>query len=94
MTNLIDADELSELVGEPIEVFFSRLDLKLPQIIDAEPIRHGKWIDMGDYWKCSECTATQLKKIPTVYGDITWEESKYCPCCGAKMKKDNERSNQ
>lgn len=55
----------------------------------SEPERKtGKWIDMGDYWKCSECEATQLKKIPTVYGDITLEESKYCPYCGAKMGKD------
>lgn len=27
---LVDADALSKLVGEPIEVFMRRLDLKLP----------------------------------------------------------------
>lgn len=32
---LIDADALSKLVGEPIEVFLRRLDLKLPPIVDA-----------------------------------------------------------
>ena len=35
MPRLIDADELSKLVGEPIEVFLRRLDLKLPPIVDA-----------------------------------------------------------
>lgn len=32
---LIDADALSKLVGEPIEVFLRRLDLKLPPTVDA-----------------------------------------------------------
>ena len=48
--------------------------------IDAEPIRHGKWIYVKgsngkDYRKCSECLHTQ---------DITGLLN-YCPCCGAKM---------
>lgn len=34
---VIDADALSELVREPIDVFLSRLDLKCPPIIDLEP---------------------------------------------------------
>ena len=50
MPRLIDADELSKLVGEPIEVFLKRLDLKLPPTVDAIPI---EWIenfidDIGD----------------------------------------------
>ena len=32
---MIDADALSKLVGEPIEVFLRRLDLKLPPTVDA-----------------------------------------------------------
>lgn len=32
---LVDADALSKLVGEPIEVFLRRLDLKLPPTVDA-----------------------------------------------------------
>lgn len=34
---VIDADTLSELVKEPIEIFLSRLDLKCPPIIEIEP---------------------------------------------------------
>lgn len=37
MSRVIDADALSELVKEPIDVFLSRLDLKCPPIIDLEP---------------------------------------------------------
>ena len=47
-------------------------------IIDAEPIRSGKWIEHKDYpglaYLCSEC------------GRFTTERSHYCPDCGAKME--------
>lgn len=37
--DLYDKNDLDELVGEPFEVFLSRLDLKLPQaIIEAEGV--------------------------------------------------------
>lgn len=44
MGRLIDADALSELVKEPIDVFLSRLDLKCPPIIDLEP----HWIPVSE----------------------------------------------
>ena len=98
MLKLIDADALIEKYTVVIrktadeklktEIAVLLKDIEEQPTVDAEPVRHGKWIDMGDYWKCSECMCTQLKKIPTVYGDITLEESKYCPYCGAKMEKD------
>lgn len=69
---LIDADAFSELVGEPIEVFLNRLDLKLPPTIDAEPVRHGKWVIEDGHVCCSEC------------GEIS-KEYNYCPYCGARM---------
>lgn len=45
---LIDADALSKLVGEPIEVFLRRLDLKLPPIVDAVPVVRCK--DCIHFW--------------------------------------------
>ncbi len=45
---LIDADALSKLVGEPIEVFLTRLDLKLPPTVDAVPVIRCKDCI---YWK-------------------------------------------
>ena len=83
---IIYVDELSELVGEPIEVFLSRLDLKLPSIIEAEPVRHGHWVDkkygvtfgnhrypFRPYGKCSEC------------GKVSSDAGAYCTNCGAIM---------
>ena len=81
MQRLIDADALSELVGEPIEVFLSRLDLKLPPTIEAEPVRHGKWIvtdgkdeQYGYVCRCSVCGTSTI-------GD----SDRYCGWCGARM---------
>ena len=68
MPRLIDADELSKLVGEPIEVFLRRLDLKLPPIVDAVEVV-----------RCKDC----IHK-PTGSGvnhHITFPEQDYrCPC--------------
>ena len=59
--------------------------LRLAPSIDAEPVRHGKWINktemrhgLCDYrFDCSECS------------HIFWasgvENFNFCPCCGAKM---------
>lgn len=45
--------------------------------VDAEPVRHGRWIRMDDTftkWQCSECGSK--------YHNIQW---RFCPDCGAKM---------
>lgn len=61
--------------------------LKAAPTIYAEPVRHGRWIDMQEddategMWRCSECGSDR-------YFDIfTPEEAGcyYCPNCGAKM---------
>ena len=47
--------------------------------VDAEPVRHGRWIygiTLNHEWKkCSECLVSQ-----GIFGCFT-----YCPNCGAKM---------
>lgn len=45
--------------------------------VDAEPIRHGKWVNYGC---CSFCG-----KPDPYYCFITEYKSYYCPHCGAKM---------
>jgi hypothetical protein len=53
--------------------------------VDAVPVRHGKWIDEGQYadyhphhaWRCSECGEHVIEV------DTPWY--KYCPNCGARM---------
>lgn len=54
---LIDADALSKLVGEPIEVFLRRLDLKLPPTVDAVEVVRCK--------DCSYCE--KVKQFGKVY---------------------------
>jgi len=46
--------------------------------IEAEPVRHGKWIEYptaDGMNQCSNC------------GVLRFGESNYCPNCGAKMRK-------
>lgn len=56
---LIDADAY-EYPGDLVDM----------PTIDAEPVRHGRWIDG---MKCSECPQVDTTK------------PNYCPNCGAKM---------
>lgn len=59
--------------------------------VDAEPVRHGKWIDEGQYadffphhaWRCSEC-GEHVIEIDTPWG-------RYCSNCGAKMDGEDEQ---
>ena len=93
MTRLIDADEFKSVFIEKsteavcgvklCKAIISRID-DAPTI-DAEPVRHGKWIPYKAYigkhkdsWvdevRCSRC------RYP--FGEPEW---KYCPECGAMM---------
>lgn len=54
--------------------------------VDAEPVRHGHWIEQTPEdryswapWRCSEC------KLPSGK-----HQTNYCPNCGAKMDKNLE----
>lgn len=47
-----------------------------PETIDAEPVRHGKWISHGSYSTCSVCGEEQFGIDTGRY---------YCQNCGAKM---------
>lgn len=92
----IDADALLENkfevidYGDPIEVV-EVSDIDDAPTIEAEPVRHGKWLDY-DYKKlehgfvetypnagkyCSNCRTGFKKEI--IEGYI------FCPNCGAKM---------
>lgn len=90
---IIDADALIESIKhglwdwETVNGIESRTvleqtiqDIRNEPTIDAEPVRHGKWIGkpIGGYStvRCSEC------------GDVFLENNgkwNYCPSCGAKM---------
>lgn len=90
---LIDADALKQKITMVTKQYKPNAIMERPAIlledvdeaptIDAEPVRHGKWIvckgsNGKDYRKCSECLDTQ---------EITGLLN-YCPVCGAKMDED------
>lgn len=82
---LIDADALKKHYAwwddDRQKLFDSIVDSQ--PTVDAEPVRHGKWIDrngaiVAPFWEryeCSECGARS-------------DNSNYCPNCGARMDKE------
>ena len=48
--------------------------------VDAEPVRHGEWVESKGAIRCSECASTPLYDY---HGRIVM--SKACPNCGAIM---------
>ena len=92
MPRLIDADELTaQIMGMAMdkavvygnaaikgskEIFALAMVTQAPTI-DAEPVRHGKWI-LG---KCNRCG----EHAPFWSMATTYYESNFCPHCGARM---------
>lgn len=86
---------LSEVINE-IERFKGYLDEdmilrikiainKLPTI-DAEPIRHGKWLMNDAYGTyCSECGSASFEITGSQYSKM---KTRYCWHCGARMDKE------
>lgn len=97
MTGLIDADAIKYtmlykenwLKGTGVEKQgVWKEDIDAMPTVDAEPVRHGKWKMLENYYgeeaKCSECGFTmcvneQGNGLPDV------ESLNYCPHCGARM---------
>lgn len=77
------ADDLN-MVGIALMVGIAKMlrDENNFPTIEAEPVRHGRWIiDKGDMW-CSECGYEDV----TEFGEP--EDYHYCPNCGCYMKED------
>lgn len=85
---LIDADELKNYADLVVskhkdEDFYESLLsayitmlLELCSIIDAEPVRHGRW-KMRKNWTHMVCSACSF--------EVPYDIFNYCPNCGAKM---------
>ena len=54
--------------------------------IDAEPVRHGYWINYKDEHTCSQCYGVVIEEVV----DGEWSDYDYCPFCGAKMNEVRE----
>lgn len=87
---LIDADRLKEVIernfGHTGGADVMRQLIDAAPTVDAESVRHGKWIDNNagnhdprDRWvKCSLCGYSTTDRFSKEY--------KYCPNCGAKIE--------
>lgn len=53
--------------------------------VDAEPVRHGRWIENGPDWVCSYCATEFKDEIEFIKLDYDYYMTHYCPHCGAKM---------
>ena len=70
--------------GEPsVEWFVVEDAVENAPTVDAEPVRHGRWIDTGSGQECSVCGEIQ-------YGYDSFRN--YCANCGARM--DGERKTE
>ena len=80
---LMDADAIPYVQSENgvLDYYAYRYDINEMPTIEAEPVRHGRWIPavhVGDCcYRCSECQFLR----DTYLLDI----GNYCPNCGAKM---------
>lgn len=89
---LKQSTELYEHAGwDEREVHFSladiRCNLEMMPTVEAEPIRHGKWIygenlDGFDGYRCSHCM--------THFAVDDVSDYHYCPYCGAKIVRKEE----
>lgn len=82
---LIDADALiKEACAEGAYGYVDAKQIADAPTIDAVPVRHGRWIDKGEYAVCMECgglSGTQydgVEPVPLM--------TKFCPNCGARME--------
>ena len=100
MARYIDADNLLEKLHRMID--YCEKDRKVNTVsalfqvgdaimdyktADVAPVRHGRWIDKGEYAVCTECgvwSGTQydgVEPIPLM--------TQFCPNCGAKMDRED-----
>ena len=88
MTDLIRKDDLMAVFNKfrpymAVSVgSFAKALGELPTV-DAEPVRHGKWLCTDDLYEIAYCSECKYD------ADEPWglviERLKYCPNCGAKM---------
>ena len=82
---LIDLSDGLGICRVIMEDDFKKAIKNMPEniIVDVAPVRHGRWIDKGEYAVCAECggrSGTQydgVELIPLM--------TQFCPNCGAKM---------
>ena len=86
---LIDVDAIPWSVDGVGDIpVITKQEIEEMPVIDAVPVRHGKWVDEGYYadyrneraYRCSEC-GWHMITFPD-------ELFRYCPMCGARMRRE------
>ena len=92
---LIDADALNDAFCAmdntgadtfPVQIICEAIDES--PTIEAEPVRHGRWIHGKRYYEMDECDCSECgQRMTTGAG----QRMAYCPNCGAKMDKKEDK---
>lgn len=94
---LIDADALMKNIGKIPQlrgITYSRMKRAVEETptIDAETVRHGRWVKCqgkSNIWYCSECgekiNYKQNRRTYNIPKVPVWQKNKRCRNCGAKM---------
>jgi len=88
---LIDANALEPFYEEgtdPNDPYADMTYIRAARIdeaptIESEPVRHGRWIDKGEYAVCTECggrSGTQYDGVEPIA-----LMARFCQNCGARM---------
>ena len=82
---LIDLSDGLGICRVIMEDDFKKAIKNMPEniIVDVALVRHGRWIDKGEYAVCTECggrSGTQYDGVEPVP-----LRGQFCPNCGAKM---------
>lgn len=91
---LIDADALMKNIGKIPQlrgITYGRMKRAVEETptVDAEPVRHGRWIPVDgeapcDEWDCTACGRRMTFMVDMDEDDMA-ENYWRCPNCGAKM---------
>lgn len=95
---LIDADKLKaykcsicdnrERCKDREQVCSEIAEIDEQPTIEAEPVKHGRWILYGRIDNYKEFICSACLEI------VTSNKLKFCPSCGAKMKEDNHEADK
>ncbi len=78
---LINANALEQnLISKGFYPAMVKRAIEIAPTIEAEPVRHGKWIDLEPTIGLFSCTECEHK--------ILRAKCNYCPRCGARMDGD------
>ena len=85
MPRLIDADAFFNDFPELRDYEYASQNYE----VDAEPVRHGHWIEGNSFhWYSNSCSCCGYTRTTDIKSN-GWNQWKYCPNCGARM--DGER---